>query len=123
MAQVPEQESGRPLEYKEWFLGHQFPRLFGALMEATYWTHFRAATFWWDVSGQGQTKFQPIRKRQMSVVVHSLTTGLPLYISFCSKKTEVDDVGDEEDERRRDYMILYVARTCGVLFRVFSSTS
>jgi hypothetical protein len=93
------------------FLGRMFAQVFSALMEGTYWTHCRAASFWWDCSGQGQTKFQPMRKRRMSVVVHSLATGLPLYICFCSKQTETDDGKGWGEEEVGDYMTLYVART------------
>jgi hypothetical protein len=90
------------------------PRLFSALLEGTHWTHLSHTVDYVDGCAHAMEKYLSVTDHWVSVVVHSIATGLPLYIDFRSHITGTDDGADADDD---DYTCLYISRT--LLFFLF----
>jgi hypothetical protein len=84
------------------------PRLFSALLEGTHWTRLSRTVRYEDSCSHGLEAYLSVTDHQVSVVVHSIATGLPLYLDFRSHITGVDDGADADEE---DYTCLYISRT------------
>jgi hypothetical protein len=88
------------------------PRLFSALLEGTYWKHLCHTIDYTDSCSHAMERYLSVTTQLVSVVVHSLATGLPLYIEFTSKITGTDEGADPDEE---DHNCLYVSRTLPLL--------